>query len=295
MEKKNRHCKNNCMRYQISLIGIVLIFILVFGLMGGQKKINKTVSIFSWYYELMDVLQFEKYSKILEELKITRVYQIMSADLLRDPKLYSMIENLQKLGIETVLLTGDKSWVEDGLAEYEQIIDAVEIYNENVKEEFRIKSIALDVEVHALPGFWDNPEIMFLKYIDVMKKAKEYAALHELKVIQVIPVSFDEIDKELFEKFVLECCDELSVMNYDRRYAKEAISYEVDFCRQHKIPMETIFETMPTSREHQVTEFLTYYYDGLEMLQGDFRQLREIYGKELGMAYHHFSTVIDLK
>lgn len=162
MEKKNRHCKNNCMRYQISLIGIVISFILVFGLMGGQKKINKTVSIFSWYYELMDVLQFEKYSKILEELKITRVYQIMSADLLRDPKLYSMIENLKKLGIETVLLTGDKSWVEDGLAEYEQIVDAVEIYNENVKEEFRIKSIALDVEVHALPGFWDNPEIIFL-------------------------------------------------------------------------------------------------------------------------------------
>lgn len=123
MEKKNRNCKNKYVGYQISLIGIVLIFILVFGLWGEQKKINKTVSIFSWYYELMDVQQLEKYSKTLEELKVTRVYQIMSADLLCDTKLYSMIENLQKLGMETVLLTGDKSWVEDGLAEYKQIVD----------------------------------------------------------------------------------------------------------------------------------------------------------------------------
>lgn len=306
---KNWRNKNNHTGLKIIIVGIIAIVGVLFiapqnkrerylweikAALHMGEKVNKNVSMFSWYYELMDSQQFQEHLKNLRELKVTRIYQIMSADLLSDSNLHMMIANLQEQEIDTVLLTGDKSWVEDGLAEYKQVVDAVEVYNNSVNEEVKIKVIALDVEVHSLPGFWEESTKLFSKYIDVMREAKEYAASHELKVIQIVPTFYEEVDKELFDTFVLECCDELSIMNYDRRYAKEAIQYEVEFCRQHEIPIETIFETMPLSKEHQVTEDLTYYYDGLEILQSDFRKLQKVYGKELGMAYHHYSILREI-
>lgn len=253
-----------------------------------------TVSLFSWHYELTNQPLFSQLSEPLEKLGVTRVYQNLSARSIREPEMAVMIQNLADMGIETVALTGDKSWVKDGLGELEGILEAIQEYNAGVPEKCRISRIALDVEVHRVEGWSENREKLFGQYIEVMKEAKQTANAYGLQVIQIIPTRYDNVDKRMFLTFLRECCDELSVMNYEKQSAETAIAYEVKACGQYGIPIETIFETMPVSEEYGVTEEITYFYDGMEALTDAGKRMKEVYGGETGLAYHHFSTIYEL-
>ena len=255
---------------------------------------NSTVSVFSWHFELTDPAKSDEYVDVLKKLNVTRIYQNVSEKVMSDSEIRYQICNLADRGIETVALTGDKSWVNDGLKEYKSIIDSIVRYNESVNKKLRIKAIALDVESHLLPEWKNNKTKVFKKYINVMSEAKEYANERNLKVIQVIPTYYDNVNKTLFNKFLEKCCDEISIMNYDIKNSGRAIKYEVEACAKKKIPVETIFETMPISDEHGVEEGTTYYYKGFNALKKGAKSLKKAYGSSLGVAYHQFTTLYEL-
>lgn len=260
-----------------------------------QMTVGETsISLFSWHYELSDQPLFSQLAQPLKELGVTRIYQSVSARNIREPELAVMIQNLADMGIETVALTGDKSWIEDGLGELEGILEGIREYNAAAPENCRISRLALDVEVHRMEGWSEHKKELFGQYIEVMREAKEAANACGLQVIQIIPTRYDNVDRELFLTFLQECCDELSVMNYAKRSAETAIAYEVEACRRYGIPIETIFETMPVSEEYGVTEDITYFYDGMEALAETGQRMKEVYGRETGIAYHHFSTIYEL-
>ena len=235
---------------------------------------NETVSVFSWYFELSNPTAFEQLAKPLEELGINRIYQLFSAEYLKGPQTPILVHNLSQKGIETVLLTGDKSWVTDGLEEFKQTIDALVSYNESVGEALQIHTIALDVEAHSLPGWKKNSKKLFRSYIELMKDAKSYANERNLRMIQIIPTFYDTVDEELFREFLLNCCDELSIMNYNKKASFTAIATEVALCKEYDIPVETLFETMPVNKQYGVTAPNTYYYDGIEVFQSDILKIK---------------------
>jgi len=289
-----------------SIIFTVFIIVAIIGIYGYKHhkerlmkqeepvNENKAVSMISWYFELMNQDVFYQISEPLKELGVTRLYQMIPMECLSEPELSVMVQNLSDTGVETVLLTGDKNWVTDGLAEYCQIIDELDAYNASVSETLKIKAVALDVKVHTLEEWQENPKVLFGKYVDLMKQAKDYANAKGLQVIQIIPAYYDEIDQELFTWFLRNCCDELSIMNYNRENAFSAISTEVELCEQYDIPVETIFETMPVNDEHGVTEQITYYYDGVDVLKEDVIRMKEEYGPALGVAFHHYSILYKM-
>ena len=93
-------------------------------------------------------------------------------------------------------------------------------------------------------------------------------------------------------RFVSECCDELSLMNYNKSTQVKAIKGEVAICRELGIPVETIFETMPYSEYYSVTEEITYYYEGLEALNAKKNEILATYGSDgLSVSYHHLDTM----
>lgn len=255
---------------------------------------NRTISLYSWHFELSNQPLFYQLSKPLKDLGINRIYQSISARNIKEPEMAIMIQNLSDLGIETVALTGDKSWVEDGLDEFESILKGIQEYNKGVLDEYKIRKIALDVEVHRVDGWNENKVELFEQYIAVMKEAKKEANSYGLEVIQIIPTRYDDVDKKMFQEFLQECCDEISIMNYEKKNADTAIAYEVKACKQYNIPVETIFETMPVSDEYGITEDITYFYDGMDALINDSERMKEIYGKEIGIAYHHFNTIYEM-
>lgn len=268
--------------------------ILIEDVKAEPVKENTTVSLFSWYFEFTNQGIFHRLSEPLKEFGITRIYQLFPVEYFKEPEVSVTVQSLSDIGIETVLLLGDKNWVIDGLTEYYQIIDALTAYNETAGPEQKINSVALDIEAHSLKQWQKNPNALFQKFTELMKQAKEYANQHNLKVIQVIPTYLDDIDTELFTTFLLECCDELSIMNYRKDTALTAIENEVALCAQYGIPVETVFETMPSSDTYGVTEDLTYHYDGIDILKENVAKLKAQYGPTLGTAFHHYSTLYKM-
>lgn len=255
---------------------------------------NQTRSIFSWHFEMTNKALSETYLQTLKQLGINRVYQNISAKVMRDDEIVYLIQKLNSNGIEMIPLMGDKSWVEDGLDEYIGIIDEIDEYNESADEGMKINAVALDVEVHLLPDFKSHKKKLFKKYIEVMCEAKSYAHEKDLKVIQVIPTFYDDISDKLFETFINDCCDEISIMNYTKSTQESAISTEVEYCINSNIPVESVFETMRDSEQYEVDENISYYRDGTESLLKSADRLRDIYGNRLGIGFHQFTSVYSM-
>lgn len=255
---------------------------------------NQTRSIFSWHFEMTNKALSETYLQTLKQLGINRVYQNVSAKVMRDDEIVYLIQKLNSNGIEMIPLMGDKSWVEDGLDEYIGIIDEIDEYNESADEGMKINAVALDVEVHLLPDFKSHKKKLFKKYIEVMCEAKSYAHEKDLKVIQVIPTFYDDINEKLFSTFVSDCCDEISIMNYTKNLQESAITTEVEYCLINDIPVESVFETMRDSEQYEVDENISYYRDGTESLLKSADRLRDIYGNRLGIGFHQFTSVYSM-
>ena len=293
----NKNLFSGILTIAVCFLILTAIFVMVF-IPKDKTEVkevqNNQVSMFSWNMELTNNEAFQQLSVPMKKLGITRIYQLVPIEYLSEPEVPVMIKNLLDMGINTSFLTGDSSWMTDGLTEYKQIVDAIVKYNQNVDKNLAITEIALDMEAHSLQEWQQNPKESFKKYIELMKQAKEYSNERGLKVIQVIPTTLDEIDSELFETFLTECCDELSIMNYRKSTALTAIDREMELCKKYNIPIETIFETMPKSEEQGVTEAITYYYDGLDTMQEAVTAIKEKYGESLGIAYHHYTMLYYL-
>ena len=48
---------------------------------------------------------------------------------------------------------------------------------------------------------------------------------------------------------------------------------------------------MPSGEEHAVTDEMTYFDTGIDVLSEDIAKIKEKYGPDLGIGYHHFSTL----
>ena len=71
----------------------------------------------------------------------------------------------------------------------------------------------MDVEAPLLPEWDRHRKRVFRRYISRMTEAKTYANERNLQVIQVIPAYYDDVSTALFDRFLEDCCDEVSIMN----------------------------------------------------------------------------------
>ena len=250
-------------------------------------------SIFAWDLYLFNEGAFPSLSKVLTTYEINRVYQAIPAIYFDSFEVSSLVKNCAAMGIEVVALTGDASWQNDGLSSYYEWIDALCTYNKAHPSE-AIRAVALDVENHTQESFKKDMAKGFSDYVKLMRDAYLYAHERGLSVVQVIPTMFDKIDRDKFEWFIKHCCDELSVMNYEKEGAVKNIKDEVLLCKQNGIKIESIFETMPISDPHHVTEANTYFNEGEAALRAAMDELRSTYGPSLGIGYHYFNTLYYL-
>lgn len=253
---------------------------------------HRSIYIWNRYLFLSDA--FQTLSEVFTELEIDRVYQYTSLSIFDKEELPDVVSRLSAMGIQTVALMGDTVWLKDSLREYKELIDALYEYNQAHPEE-KIPAVALDVEAHTLKSFRRDPAAGFAAYIRCMEEACQYAHERDLWVIQVIPTRLDTIDREQFRTFLERCCDEVSLMNYNKDTELDAIWNEVLTCRMLGIPVETVFETMPLSEKYGVTEDRTYYYDGAEALAEAVEEIQRVYGSSLSIGYHHLETVYHVQ
>ena len=170
----NKNLFSGILTIAVCFLILTAIFVMVF-IPKDKTEVkevqNNQVSMFSWNMELTNNEAFQQLSVPMKELGITRIYQLVPIEYLSEPEVPVMIKNLLDMGIDTSFLTGDSSWMTDGLTEYKQIVDAIVKYNQNVDKNLAITEIALDMEAHSLQGWQQNPKESFKKYIDLMKQA----------------------------------------------------------------------------------------------------------------------------
>lgn len=265
----------------------------------GQENAANTLSsssknsIFAWDLYLFNEGAFPAFSKMLAAYEINRVYQSIPIVYFDSFEVPSMVKNCAANGIDVAALNGSSSWQSEGLGAYYAWIDALCAYNQAHPFE-AIRTVALDVEVHALASFQKDMKGEFSRYVDLMREAYQYASERGLMVVQVIPTMFDKIDAVKFEWFIQNCCDEISVMNYEKKDAVKNIKDEVLLCQRNGKPIESIFETMAISANHNVSESNTYFNEGEAALRSAVAELRSTYGRSLGIGYHYFNTLYYL-
>ena len=261
---------------------------------GNTIELSDAASIFCWNRHFLNEITYSEMSSFFRELNISRVYQDIPEAYLSRPETYQAVQRFQKDGMEIVALLGDRSWglEECDLSEVKTYLDLLDTYNQNASEDQKIHKIALDVETHTYSDWKTDKVAYFTTYIEKMREIYEYAHSLNLSVVQIIPVYFDSIDKPLFRQFVETCCDELSLMNYSKSNQISGIKYEIEVCRDLDMPVETIFETMPSDDAYSVDENITYFYDGFEAMQEKRSEILKTYQySKLSTSYHHFPTV----
>lgn len=251
-------------------------------------------SIYCWDTYLLNEHSYPAWRDFLQSLNISRVYQSLEPAYFATGWVNEAVSRLHADGIETVLLTGDRSWgLEDcDLSEYKALIDTAAAYNAAAEEDEKITAVALDVETYTYSAWKSNKTAYFEVYAEKMLEAYTYAHQNGLRVIQVIPTHFDTISGIDFAGFVARCSDELSLMNYYKEYQESAIAEEVAISRALGRRVESIFETMPYSEHYSVDESNTYFYEGYDALCGKWDLIEQRYAYDgLVPSYHHLPTV----
>ncbi len=264
---------------------------------GSSSAEDGKASIYCWSLFLMNEGSYPDVRPFLRSLNIGRVYQEIPQIYLQRPETAAMVSRLKSDGIETVALMGDRSWglESNDLQKPKQRIDNLAAYNSGAAGSSKISAIALDVETYTYSSWKSDPVSYFETYIAKMQELYAYAHSKGFSVVQVIPVHYDSIDKELTREFFATCCDEISLMNYYKAEQVTAIRREVALCRELGIPCETIFETMPYDEKYSVTEDITYYYEGLDALNAKKDEIFTKYGSEgLSVSYHHLNTMFHV-
>lgn len=254
------------------IFGAVLIMLILFLTWNPFKK-EKNI-LYSWS---MDALVDNELEPILKQHQIQSLYQDFSSAYLKGTD-SEFIARMNKLGIDVYHLSGDPSWGEEKSAKHmKDEIDKVVAYNMNNKE--KIAGIVFDIE----PYLNNEENFDFPLYVEVMKKAYQYAKSKDVYMILAIAVWFDTIDENLLEELIRDGSDEVSLMNYNIKYTKERIQEEVAFAMKYKKNINTIYE---------IDFGKDGFFPSYQAIDRDFNSLKKYYNySKLKKAYHYYAKM----
>ncbi len=121
------------------------------------------------------------------------------------------------------LMIGSNKLLQNGISGF---LDTLKL-NINIK---LIKGIHLDIEPHTSPGFKENKEQVFEKYIQLLKQAKQFANINNLELSVSIPLNYPENVLEEINK----TCNKVYLMAYE--------NVESDFIIRKTIEEKALFK-----------------------------------------------------
>lgn len=238
------------------------------------------VGLFSWN-STDDEYRVEDVFKLLKELNASRLYHSFDNNI---DSQYSkdLIEMAANENIDVYYLVGKSEWgLDKNATELKKIIDTI------VLNQLNVKGIYIDVEPYLLKEWNKNKEELLNSYYLSMQTAYQYANDNHLRVILCIPNWLDDVDMKILEDLIANACDEIAIMNYNKKEEIPAIENEVTLAMKYDKPLECIVEFQDVG-EHQLTENQTYANDGIGLAIQNFKRLVEFYHYDkIGFAYHY--------
>lgn len=237
----------------------------------------------------------EELLQVTERVPVGEIYQYYREEELQDRVPEEMVSRLWEKGIKVWYVTGAPEWGTDETGEeIRRAVSMVALYNCMVPGEARFAGIQLDVEPY-LTGLWDEDKQKAMElWYKALYRGKTLAEDYDIPVMICVPRWMDAVNKDIFEKMLRECCDEVAIMNYDRRDESEGIKPEMELALQYQRPVICVSELTQPGK-HELTDEHTYYHAGLSELHESWRQLSRDYPhNDLRFAYHHMSPLKEM-
>lgn len=259
------------------IIAVLIIGILIIGLCINLRKKDGDSILYSWS---IGAVEDKNLFEIMKKHNIGTLYQDFTSKYLKE-KDDSFLKKATNRNIEVYHLCGDPEWgLEKNASSMIAEIKKVIAFNETV--DYKIKGIVFDVEPYQNAKDVKN-DFDFSLYVSNMKKAYQYAKNEHLKMVIVIPIWFDTIDKSKLEDLIKNGCDEVSLMNYNIKNTKKNMKTEIQYAKKYDKEINTIYEINFSDKN---------YFKSYEEIDLDFRQIKEKYSySKLRKAYHHYTKM----
>ena len=261
-----------------------------------DKDLGCRRGLFSWIYD--DLLECNALARAANVLNLTEVYQLIenitTFTQTQFDELSDAIYNLKcatKHNVDLVYLDGAAEWYADP-APAKACIDKIVEFNASNKNNIIIDKIMLDIEPWSagITGWYPV-------YQTTMLEVYNYCKSKNLELLLCVPFWLDNgIDPTIvtdFHKIVIDLCDAYLCMNYNKNAYLTAMDVEMEYIKEKDKYIYSAAECQPVNDQWGVTEDLTYYNDGLDVLYSHWRNLYNKYAYDkLGFAIHDFNNAI---
>lgn len=258
-----------------------------------SEKGNRN-GLYSWS-SMETEADLEALLQVIEDVPVGEVYQHYTEDELQDRLPRDMITRLSEKKIDVWYVTGAPEWgIDETGVEIRRAISMVALYNCMVPKEARFAGIQLDVEPYLTDNWNKDKQKVMESWYKALYRGKTLAEDYDVPVMICVPRWMDAVNKDVFERMLRDCCDELAIMNYDRRDEAEGIGPEMELAIKHHRPVICVSELTQPGR-HGLTEDHTYYNAGLDELHKAWQRLSEAYPhNDLRFAYHHIDPLKEM-
>lgn len=244
--------------------------------------------IYSWFIQdlLADTIGL---ANVCNVLNLNEVYQeIPVANL--NSELVNAIQTLQSKTSNTISisqLVGDPSWYKDATEPKAQI-DALVTFNKGVGASCPINKIIYDIEAWDIESIdWEE------KYLTTIKDVYSYAKSNNINMGLVIPYWITTVNITNFYKEVIDNCDEIMVMNYNRNTYATTMDSMITYAKTNNKIIYSLAEFQPPNES--IADNITYFNIGLYTLTQNWLVLQNKYNYEyLSFAYDDYTALRSL-
>lgn len=249
--------------------------------------------LFSWQDDAYQPQNLSSYYLIINTLDIDEVYQDFNGTSADDQSAMAFARDLSLMDVDLYMLTGGSEWTYDdtGTPMLEEIERAAAF--RNMWGDDALKGIVFDIEPYGSERWDADRNILMQNYVTGMKTAYNAAKDKGIRVILCVPTWYDEHEEEYFSQLV-QCCDEISVMNYVREDEYSNMLGEVEYARAGGKDVTCIFEFQPAGT-HDLTDANTYDNAGIDAAVASFENLyRDFSYPRLKLAFHYLKPIQEL-
>lgn len=266
----------------------------IYAKMQTEPKKGSRNGLYNWS-SVETEADLEKLLQVIEKVPVGELYQYYNEEALQERLPREMITRLSEKGIDVWYVTGAPEWgIDETGEEIRRAVCMAALYNYTVPEKARFAGIQFDVEPYLTENWDEDKQEVMENWYNALYRGKILAEEYELPVMICVPRWMDAVNKDVFEKMLRDCCDEVAIMNYDRRDESKGIEPEMELCVKYHRPVICIAELTKPGK-HDLTEDHTYYYAGLEELHEAWQRLSEDYpDNDLRFAYHHMKPLQEI-
>ena len=239
--------------------------------------------VFSW-----DHLPDEEDVECLVSNNITEIYQYLKPEY-SDEEIVSFLGRMSDKGIDVYILDGEPSWsYKENFRYAEAVIDRIAYINNYVSRRERILGVVYDIEPYVLDKWHSTPRLIMDEYIENIKALRDKIERrgYNIEMCICVPYSFDLMGYEEHLYNLIECSDQVYVLNYNKTNEIEDIRTEMEISERLGRRIVTVYELQPGLLS-QTNNSVTYYKDGLGAIKTSYDNMLSAYeGNKLGIAYH---------